>query len=314
MTLVDILREEASSEHVAYTEFALKLRGNETNLFCFFEGKDDHKYYGIRIANVCQREYQHIDCGGKGKVLALKKLIDQRSEYETIDTAYFVDSDYDHKETTLGVYCLPTYSIENQYCTKESISKILGNEFSLKETEEDHKLAIVIFEKLQAKFHDDTLLLNSWLACQNDNKKQSGVETFLYIDSTIGGYFDNIVLINLEGIRDFADLNHIATIESMFPNASDVSTQQLNEKIELFKTLTKVKVFRGKFELKFFTSCLDRLQKELGKRASTIFSKKHKCSIRFENASALTSLSIYATTPSCLLKYLNAFKGAYQAA
>ena len=64
MSLVEKLREESSSGHVAYTEFILK-SGRDNSLVCFFEGKDDYKYYGIRIENIAQRTFSPITCGGK---------------------------------------------------------------------------------------------------------------------------------------------------------------------------------------------------------------------------------------------------------
>jgi hypothetical protein len=305
MDIVEKLRLESSSGHVAYTEFILKLKRKQDCLFCFFEGKDDNKYYGIRIDNICQREFLPIECGGKENVITLKKLIDAQEEYKKISVAYFVDSDFDKKIEIENVYCLPSYSIENQYSTIDTLARILKNEFSLEEDDNDFSRILIIFKVLQDEFHKETTLINAWLACQSDNRKNLGIKTYLKIESTIGHYFTSIINSDLLTIRNFEDLNNLSTIQSLFSDAPQISQDELNLKIDYLKTQDPEINYRGKFELIFFINFLDKLKSEICKKRSPLFERKTKCSLRFEHPTALTSLSIYAGTPKCLIKYLN---------
>jgi hypothetical protein len=125
MDLVEKLREESSSEHVAYTEFILKLKRKTDGLFCFFEGKDDNKYYGIRIKNITLQDFEYINCEGKENVIKVCELIAKKPEYENIKTSYFIDSDYQDSAEISNIYCLPSYSIENQYVKKSVLENIL---------------------------------------------------------------------------------------------------------------------------------------------------------------------------------------------
>lgn len=308
MDLVDKLRQESSSEHVAYTEFILKLNKRKEYLFCFFEGKDDYKYYGIRVSNICQREFEAIDCGGKENVRGVKKLIEQKVEYSAVATSYFIDQDYENHSSIPNLYCLPSYSIENQYVTKSVLDKILKNEFSLDQEDKDYQRVIDLFENLQTKFHSKVRLINAWLACQSDKRKELKIKTYLKIDNAIGSYFSSIVNPDVRSLKDLNDLNNLDTINHLFPDAPEISEEELNIKINHFKHSKEQYTYRGKFELRFFISFLDRLKTEICKKNSLLFESKHKCNQRFEYSTSLTNLSIYAETPSCLIKYLDSKK------
>mgnify|MGYP001320438155 CR=1 FL=1 len=304
MELVDKLRQEASSGHVAYTEFILKLKNRSDCLFCFFEGKDDSKYYGIRIEPLLDTEYDSIVCGGKEHVIAVENLISSKKEYKKILKCYFTDQDYEEPVKINNIYCLPSYSIENQYANKNVLQKILKHEFSLNPDEDDFSKVIGLFEKLQIEFHEKTTFINAWLACQSDKRKQLGILTHLNIDNTIGSYFNTILSQDLKLILDLSSINDLSKIQTFFPLAPLITSKELEEKLKYFKEKEHELYFRGKFQLKFFVSFLDRLKSEICKKQPALFCKKHKCNLRFEFANSLTNLSIYANTPECLYTYL----------
>ncbi|OFX26676.1 MAG: hypothetical protein A2041_00990 [Bacteroidetes bacterium GWA2_31_9b] len=308
MELIDKLRDEVSSGHVAYTEFVLKQKKKKDCIFCFFEGKDDKKYYGIRINNYTQRNYEPIVCGGKENVIDVRRLIAKKKEYKKTEICYFIDQDYDAHIYIKSIYCLPTYSIENQYANKNVLKKLLTDEFSLNEENEDFSIALNLFERLQNKFHKETLYLNAWLSCQNDKRKKLGLKTNLKIDSLISSYFSSIASEDLSTISNFTELNNLSSLQSIFSDAPLVKASELKTKLKLFEKQNPEILFRGKFQLKFFISFLHRLQSDICKKNSVLFKEKHKCSFRFEFATALTSLSIYAETPECLYNYLKPFK------
>jgi hypothetical protein len=305
MDIVEKLRRESSSGHVAYTEFILKLKRRKDCLFCFFEGKDDNKYYGIRIDGIYQGQFLDISCDGKESVIAVKDLIETHEEYKNIQIAYFLDRDFDEPVQIKHVYCIPSYSIENQYSTINALARILKNEFSLNEEENDFSRVLLSFEALKGRFHEEVIMINAWLACQSDKRKALGIKTRLKIDSTIGKYFKSIVNSDLTGIRDFRDLNSLEVIHSIFPDAPKIEVKELTLKITSLRGKNPDACYRGKFELLFFIDFLDKLKSEICRKAPAIFDKKRKCSLRFEQPSALTILSIYAETPRCLVKYLS---------
>lgn len=308
MDLADKLRAESFSEHVAFTEFILKLKNNTDGLFCFFEGKDDSKYYGIRIKNITQRTYKGIVCGNKVEVIKLEKLISSKDEYKDIDKLYFIDKDYSEECTFDKIYCLPSYSIENQYAQLGVLESILENEFGLNSEHNDFKKIVARFSETRTKFHNEILLLNSWLSCQQKIREDSGNSSYLNIDSKIGKYFSNPVNTDLETIVDLSDLGDKEKLETIFNEAPKVENEMLTNEVQRFKESDFYSDFRGKFELRFFISFLSRLHSEIGQKEPKLFEEKRKCNLRFEYPNALTALSIYALTPDCLIKYLEVKK------
>lgn len=308
MDRVEKLREESSSEHVAFTEFTLKLRNGKDNLFCFFEGKDDVKYYGIRIRNITQREYESINCEGKENVIKAHRLISSKKEYSSIKTLYFIDLDYQEEPVEKSIYCLPSYSIENQYVKKSVLENVLRNEFSLKSESSDFSKVLEIYEALQAKFHSETRYINAWLACQSDERFKYGKTPYLKIDSTIGGYFKTIVKSKMDTVSSFEELNNLSEINRLFPKALSIMEKDIVEKIKYFESVDEASLFRGKFELAFFVDFMKKLQSEIGCKSSVIFDDRYKCNLRFEFSTALTILSSYAETPRSLIIYLEKFK------
>lgn len=304
MDIAEKLRGESSSGHVAFTEFILKHKSQNDSLFCFFEGKDDPKYYGIRIQGIIQKNYISIDCEGKENVILVKKLIEARKEYNAAPVAYFVDRDYDEHIKLKNLYCLPSYSIENQYVSKNVIEKILSQEFSLKSDDIDFNLVMQVFLSLSSEFHNKTKFINAWLACQNDIRKSIGMNTRLKIDNMIGKYFKSPIVGSLSGVSDYSDLNKLEKIEGLFPDAPKITLEEVLAKINTFNEQELLVLFRGKFELAFVVNFLEKLKSEIGRSSPVMFSKKCRCSLRFEQPTFLTMISIYANTPQCLVSYL----------
>ncbi len=302
--LLDMMREESESEHVAYTEFILSYKKGEDKLYCFYEGLEDKRYYGVRIQHVVKKEFKNFTCGGKEKVYKVYTLIKAKDEYKNANSIFFIDKDYSDQVINDDIYCLPCYSVENLYSNIEVVKSILQNEFELQDSHPDFNTAITLFENLQNQFHSDTLFFNAWLACQHDKRLELGIKTHLKIDKTVKSYFDSIVNQDLITISDFSDLNDLPKLEELFPDAPKIEQDILNKKIQQFTDVDKWQNFRGKFELKLIVSFLSRLQDEIGKRNSQVFTERHKCNLRFEVATAISALTQYALEPDCLINFL----------
>ncbi len=307
--LIDILREESESEHVAFTEFALVYKKDANILYCFFEGSDDKKYYGLRIIHIAERDFKDFTCGGKDAVIKAFKLVKSKEQYKKAETLFFVDKDYGEIVPDGAIYTTPCYSVENFYTSTHVFVSILKNEFNIKEHDRDFEVALELYGKLQSLFHKRLILFNSWLLCQYEIRRRDGINTYLRIDDAIDNIFRKIVNDDLSGISDFRELNDINCIENdLFPDAPKVDTEVLKEKIDYFKESNMQKLFRGKFEMKFFISFLQKLKNDICKKSPTMFSQRYKCNLRFEYCNALSLLTQYADTPECLKSYLKRFK------
>jgi len=303
--LLETLRASRETPHVAYTEFVLAVSNDTNSVYCFFEGDEDKRYYGVRIKFLYKYDFESFTCGGKDNVKKVIALIKQHDEYRTIKTLFFMDKDYS-KETLCGdVYITPCYAIENFYTTTSVLKEILFNELNLKEKDDDFKKIVILFEELQNSYHSQLLLFNAWLACQNDLREETQSKTYLSIDDTVKIYFKSIIRSNLT-LKDFNELNDIHHIENvLFLNTPKVPSDILEEKIAYFTELDNSCVFRGKFEIKFFISFFKNLINEIGKKNSLIFEKKRKCTLQFQEENILSILTQYANTSECLQYFLN---------
>lgn len=311
---VDYLLNEANSEHTYYTLFVQSYKKEGKNLYCFYEGYDDVKYYRIRIENITQKEVENwFYCNGKYNVLKAYELISQHSEYDLKKILFFVDKDFSEKIENENIYCTPYYSIENFYTSRKVIETIVKDEFKINNNtsnNNDFNRIMSFYDELISKFHNETIFFNAWLACQNDKRKLIKEERRLHIDDKVKKYFNNIVHNDLKTIQDFSDLKNAEKLKEIFPDAYEIETKELNNKIKEFKKLDTNKFFRGKFELQFLVSFLNRIKEELGKKNSSVFSRRYRINLRLEFSSAISTLSQYAETTKCLIKYLGKFKNA----
>lgn len=306
--LLELLKEESNTEHVAFTEFMLSYSNDDTTVcYCFYEGDEDTRYYASRIkAFIGESEYLPFSCGGRDRVKKIIKLIENRKEYESAITFFFIDKDYTSEEISSKLYVTPCYSIENFYSSQATLVNILLNEFNIPKTHADYQKIINIFLSIQNKFHNKMLLINSWLACQSDLRLADNEIKRLNIDSTLSKYFKGIVKDNLEDISDFSDLNNLDTIQNiLFPTAEKIPHEVVKNKLEAFKDNNNFSYdFRGKFELYFFVSFLIKLKNEVCKKDSSIFTHKRKCSLVFSKNNAISNLSQYADTPGCINDFI----------
>lgn len=306
--LIDTLRDSRKSEYVAYTQFSLAY-SNQNCLYCFFEGDEDKRYYGTRIKFKTDRDFKSFTCGGKDKVKKIFELITSKSEYNDSITLYFIDKDYTQESSTSNIYVTPCYSIENFYTSKNALHEIFINEFNLQTEEEDYQLVMSLYIQLQEDFHKKLLFFNAWLACQNDLREQESVKTYLKIDNVVNNYFRGFLNDNLVEISNFNDLNDLDKLETdLFPKAQKIPMSTLEEKISLFQSEDNQCIFRGKFELLLMVTFLKKLKNEICKSNSTIFTKKHKCTLVFDTSNAISVLTQHAHTPSCLTDFLNPYR------
>src|SRR5437763_6662955 len=112
MRVPELIQIVNNSSTVAFHKFVLLSNGRENDLFCFFEGIDSH-YYSFRIKQIARRNYHPIVCGNKKSVLETFKKLNSNPIYDKYKKAYFIDRDFDEKNSENKIYETPTYSIEN---------------------------------------------------------------------------------------------------------------------------------------------------------------------------------------------------------
>ena len=116
---------------------------SKKDIFLFFEGKDDFKYYVGRISPyINEKEYGVFHCNCKKNVLKIQEMIaKQASIQDDKKNLYFIDRDFDDNDHIPNcVYVTSSYSIENYYFTDSAIKKILIGVIGLSEENQADKL------------------------------------------------------------------------------------------------------------------------------------------------------------------------------
>jgi len=314
MDIIEEAKKELGSGLVAYTEFVLDFKKNTDNIYCFFEGNEDRSYYSFRTKMIYHKQdnFDYV-CKGKGSLIKLYQLINNHSIYSNSNIGYFVDSDFEGKILPETIYTTPFYSIENFYVVEEAFENILVNEFNINRNCECFKKAKVLYINLKDRFHDKIVVLNAWLACQADYRIENSISTRLNIENSLkkvlgNEVFNKIVKPDLVSLNFPDSLISQEDIEAIFSDAPKIEKEVFESKLNHFKELKGEENFRGKFELKFLVSFLNRLKDEIAKRNDSIFPKRYTTSLRFEYVTSVSQLTNDAITPECLIEYIKEIK------
>lgn len=284
---------------VTFHKFVLLSHGREKDLFCFFEGSDDCPYYSLRIKNIVKRNYHPIKCGNKQKVIDMFEYFKRTGKYQNYLKAFFVDKDFDSPLNNPLIYETPTYSVENLYTNEKTLIEILKNEFEINETDNEYNTIINLFRENQNDFHDKSLLFNSWYASLKEKRNLTGISTNVTLDEKIP---ENFISIKIGSITSDYDL---IKIRATFPNALEITEEEVLQKQEEFRKANRGHIFRGKFEIHFLYHFLLFLIQDANTKKSIL---KKKTSFSINKTKMLSLLSSYAQTPECLERYLEGFK------
>ncbi|RXI42637.1 hypothetical protein CRU99_08940 [Malaciobacter mytili] len=264
--------------------------------FCFFEGKDDCKYYNTKIGEK-GISIQHFDCKGKYKLLEFKKYMDE--EYQDLDNLiYFIDKDYDDKIKTeflaelssqSNLYITPCYSIENFYTIDEVFKKIVINEYGYTICCTEYNELLEKFNTLKIKFHELIEEVNYWYA------------TYRYFFEN-GEISEKIILSDFK-LNKFIDINinsNEVFMKEDLLSALKENVSVLPENFEETYLIIKSKFinpcceFRGKFEMYFLEKLLNRIRED----------KKYK-NYNIDASNMISNLSQYAMKPECLDTFID---------
>lgn len=293
MGLLEKMENELESAEVIFQTYIASK--SVKDIFLFFEGKDDYKYYVSRVSQYIQdKEYGVFCCKSKMNVLKVQEMITtQAAISENKKTLYFVDCDYDRNENIPErVYITSSYSIENYYVTDAAIRRIVIGVIGVSEEDENDKIDFEqIYKLLIAKRNDiieEIIYANAWYSLQI--KKAT----------------DDVIYPKLAPIKNYQavkNINEIKLLESLTKNSVEITEIELYEEIEKLRK-NPVEKIRGKYLIQALTPFLKGIFNDAGKkRDRQWFIKKRKISINLSDI--LLELSACADTPPELLDYIN---------
>ncbi len=271
---------------------------SDTNIFCFFEGKDDYKYYCCRINQYCRvgDKHEHYICNNKDNVLKIYDMIKkQTAEKKDEIKMYFVDRDYDKsKIKNNDIYVTPTYAIENFYISDAAIHNILVGEWGLsadrdENDEKDLRKAIKLITEGRDSVVESMLYANAWYSLQKNKRNDTG------------NYPD---LKSLKEYSKIKDVTSIADLEKLTPDYVKVSEEEIQKEISWLKC-NSIGRIRGKYFEQTMPKVFTKVFMDSNKKKNReYFNKRHKVNLNIGEDNMVSVLSQYADTPDCLKEYL----------
>jgi len=305
ITVKELIAEKEKAASVAYQSFVLLTSTNPNSLFCFFENKDA-PYYHLRIKTNISTDFHYISCGNKSMVLKTFDLIKQHKEYKKYKLAFFIDRDFDEslKNKFDEIYETPCYSIENLYCSSNSIKELIKTDFQIGEENPLHKTIVELYTKLQADFLNASLLFNAWYKLQKLKSKELNKKNNVSLtESLIPGFIE----LSLEKITQKYT---IETILEKYPESLPYNVKELTAIIGELNASDLRLNLRGKYVFNFMTSFIRKLIEDGADAKKRIIVKK-KIKYNMDNSTAMTLLTTFAESPNCLTEFLK--KYFYQA-
>ncbi|MFE0341660.1 DUF4435 domain-containing protein [Priestia megaterium] len=292
-----------SSEEIEsiFQEYILtKDNGGKALVYCFFEGKDDYKYYGSRIKAYTEKETIPFNCKGKDNVLTLHAMIkDNTCDSVENNLLFFIDRDFDKEENEFEeIYVTPCYAIENFYITDTAFCEFLKGELNinkslLKDDEDkiDYEIALEHFRKERTKFINNTVTLNVWYALQKNKSTK-----------VLTGHKPNLSQIKSAFSKKLSFPIKVDELKTLTPHYLELTDIEMKEE-ENRLLRNPLRLFRGKYYEEFLYKVLDVLITD-SNRPKLFFSKKRKVNLVIGKDNLISNLSQYADTPTCLKDYL----------
>ena len=267
---------------------------SKKDIFLFFEGKDDFKYYVSRISShIGNKEYGVFHCNCKMNVLTIQEMIaNQTAIQDDKKNLYFIDRDYDDNEDIPdSIYITSSYSIENYYFTDSAIKRMLIGVVGFSEESEEDSLDFeIVFDHIVNKRNEiieEIIYANAWYSLQMKKSKDSGK-------------FPQMT--PLKEYSVVKNLNQICDFERLVKDSIETTESEMNNAIEVLK-INPVNEIRGKYFTQALTPIFRNIFKDAGKKHNRkLFSKKRK--IHLNLSDIICELSAYADTPPGLISYI----------
>lgn len=290
---------------VIFQDFALNYSRNKDVIFCFFEGKDDYKYYFSRIKKYTKKELLKFDCDCKHNIFEVHRKLEQNYKDKCI-MLFFVDRDFDEKCNCDSIYETPTYSIENFYISDNVFKEILKAEFSLTENcssrniAHDFRVCMCLYQLQKSDLISELLLLNAWYSLQKIKSKDFKIMPKL-------SKLKELKSINIKiGIDTISSNYNLQFLKDNTENFIEVSQEEIDREIERLQKEPE-KHIRGKYLTEFLLKFILLLLEDVNKHCR-YFSYKRKVSFNVSK-NIISELSQYAETPACLDHYLMKYIG-----
>ena len=303
MSRSEMMRKKRNSNAVDLMRLLKKIDCFVSSLICVFEG-DDSKYYGSRIDSYfSEMNRKNLTCKGKKNVLDLKETIEANSELINAKILFFVDSDFEEKQSYFNLYSTPCYAIENLYVSTQVFSRILMDELGLCSFKDKEIISVLVDKYKAFESNSDEALseLNAWLIVRI-REAEVNKNIKLNLNNVSVDKFLNVAALSSTKCYTLDDLDTIFSIETA------INPDDLESALHVIRESNKARYCRGKYRLEYFRAFLNDLFSESRNGEGNFSDRKIKPKLSLVKANIISELSQYAETPDCLKEFLDHYK------
>jgi hypothetical protein len=299
------MRKAKESKLVPVIEFMQDCDPKDNRLYCFVEAEMDKVFYNSKIRNIAGSNPSTRICRRKQAVIDVHADLSARADYKLVKKGYFVDRDFQDTPLPSEIYVTPHHSLENFFTQKSTIEVILEEIFKMTPGSNDFINSIELYEKLELQFHQRILLLNVFLICQF--KTHTLIAEKLNVDSKVTPILKQIVSSDLTFVYNLTEISSKERIESLF-HVIEVEQSLWDASLAALIPADWSSSLRGKFELKFLYSFMDKLRTSVKTNVSGIWTKTYQPTHLEENQ-ILYLLTDKVFPPQCLRDYIGRLHG-----
>jgi hypothetical protein len=301
MSRSEMMRDKRSSYVVELLKLIKRIDNYHDTVVSVFEG-EDAKYYGTRI-DVILGSYtrKNLTCGGKSNVLRLRDKVSENVELSQAKIIYFVDTDFDENVTDENIYSTPCYSVENLYASCKTLENLLKDELGLCAIKEATLINDVVemYEKIEVLSDEALVELNAFIMAYSNKE---GVSLNLNNHEVNKFLAFSLNEVDITKLYTFDDLLKCFSI------GVELDKSDFFDSLEIINSKDKNVFCRGKFRLDYFRIFVNSIF-DCARNGSGVFiNKKIKPKITLSKNNILSDLSQYASTPDCLITFLESYK------
>lgn len=296
MTYVDKLRSARNTVQDCYMQYNEIRRKRPDAFIAFLEGYDA-PYYLPFIESIIGTHPEQVICHNKANVISVYDSLLSKKLLKKAKTGFFVDRDFDINTMRIKdiqqFYVTGGYSVENYYCTRTALERILKDYMHYNCAHKDYDVLVENYLTLQHQFNLAIVDFNAYYCSLKRNNIKVGWSLCESVPSQyVAVDFTNYTVVkgyNWETIRH----NYPA---KPVPSADDVKHNAL----WIMKNV--VMNVRGKYEFSFLIKFLQSLPKVVNDPASGF--ENHPMNFSMGYADALSALAQYADKDDGLASYI----------
>lgn len=285
MSFLDELRASRGSSGAAYLEFIENHSKTQRDIHIFLEGRDDPSFYLTFLQKIVPniQKIRVYRCSNKEGVLYAHQKVARYIKYGS-RVLFFVDKDHsdfvsEKKPNAPNIYVTDFYSIENYIVTEDMLRRIWYDFFDITTRDADIESIIGKFKCEQERFYYSMLPLSAWIILNRRRGLKPNLNNVKLSELYV---FDTDLILqtkcefseSLTYIERVCDVDHIHDLQESLP-----------EVIDELKPIEPKKYVRGKYDLWFLCTFIEKLKVTLNDVSkSTGQSFKVRTQIGVENA------------------------------